>query len=59
MKVKVWVCTNKVGSKSERIIDVDVDDDMTSDERESSINEQVNEFILSGTLVEWGWKEVE
>lgn len=60
MIIKVWLRTNKVGSKIEREFDID-DDELASYEDEESrlgyIDKIVQEDILH-ELYEWGWEKV-
>lgn len=52
MKIKVWVCTNKVGSKSVREIEINDDEwnEMEESEKDDICMETMNEMI------EWGYK---
>lgn len=51
MKVRVWVCTDVVGSKTEDVIELP--DEMTEEEIEKEAYDYIMDFI------DWGYKKVE
>lgn len=57
MKLSVWACTNKVGSKSLREIEIDDEEleGMTEEEREKYIDEYCQDEMRQ--MIEWGWSE--
>lgn len=56
MKLRIWVCTDRVGSKVERTIDVDPDD-WKGDAREHDA--YVWDEIQNTSMIEWGYEEVD
>lgn len=52
MRIKVWVRTDKVGSKCEREIDIDEDDDIS----DASMEEIALQEVWS--MAEWGWEKI-
>ena len=59
MKFRVWAATNKIGSKSETVVDIDPED---IEGLEGVERDKVLEELLADTaygLYEWGWEEVE
>lgn len=50
-KIEIWVATNKVGSRSSNIIEVE--DDLTEDE----ITEMAFDEIWN--MLEWDWQEID
>ena len=59
MKFKIWVATNKVGSRMESIVEIDDEDleDLDENERCKIINDQCSEYIWD--MIEWSWEEME
>jgi hypothetical protein len=59
MKLKVWIATDKVGSKCERIVEVPDEEleDMDDQQRQEYFEEYASEEIWN--MAEWGWKEFE
>jgi len=60
MKVKVYVATNRIGSKVEEVIDVpDEDlDGLTDAERAQLVNEYAQAEVFDSGMFEWGWEPV-
>lgn len=57
MKLKVYVSTDRVGSRVEREIDIDDEDleGLDDSERQSYLEEIAKEEMFN--LFEWGWEE--
>lgn len=55
MKIKFWVCTNRVGSKVERIIEFDDEEveGMSSKEIDEYIDDQADDIFAE--MIEQGW----
>ena len=53
MKIRVWVSTNKVGSKCENVIEIDDADwaEMSDEDKEELASETKND------MMEWNWEE--
>ncbi|WP_020474451.1 DUF7167 family protein [Zavarzinella formosa] len=58
MKLKVWIATDKVGSKCERIVDVPDEEleDMNEESRQEYFEECAREEIWN--MAEFGWSIV-
>lgn len=58
MKIRVWVRTDKVGSKCEDVFEID-DEGLPGDKskRDAAIEEQALEAVWG--MSEWGWQEIE
>ena len=58
MRIKIWVSTNKVGSKCEKIISIP--DDEWEDWRDNGHEQERDEFLLEqmNDMIEWNWEEV-
>lgn len=56
MEVNVWAKTNKVGSISENVIEIDDDDlkDMSNEEKDDYIDEITWDYVREN-LIDWGW----
>ena len=57
MEIKVWVCTNRVGSKCERNVQIDDEDFEGMDEQEKEI--YIENYCQDELwdMIEWGWTE--
>lgn len=55
VKVKVWISTNKVGSKCEDTIEIDREEweSMTDDEKDDACQDAAFNHL------DWGWKVIE
>lgn len=49
-KIRVWVQTNKVGSRCETVFEV------SDDEAEEDITEQAKDHMFD--MIEWDWREL-
>lgn len=54
MKIRVWVRTNRVGSKCERVVDIDDAEwaEMSEQEREDYAKQ------IMGDMMEWNYEEL-
>lgn len=59
MKIKVYVATNRVGSKVEHEFEIDDSefDGLNETEREQLINEYAHDEVFDTGMFEWGWEE--
>lgn len=59
MKFEVYVRTNKIGSKSSTVVDVDDEDleGLTDEERTRWLDNVLIESLWE--LIDWGWKEAD
>jgi hypothetical protein len=58
-KFKIWVSTNKIGSKCERVIEIPDGEleDLDGFEREKFIEEWMMDELFASGLWEWGYDE--
>jgi hypothetical protein len=58
MKLKVWIATDKVGSKCERTVEVPDEEleGLDEQQRQEHFEEYAREEIWN--MAEWGWKEM-
>jgi len=59
MKIKVYVSTNKVGSKIERVLEIRNEDleELDEQERKQTIEAYAEEQMFE--MIEWGWEEMQ
>lgn len=54
IKIKVWAETNRVGSRNEKTLTVEVDDDATQKDIEDACDEVANDIVFE--LIEYGYE---
>lgn len=59
-KIKVWVQTNKVGSRCVRVIELDVDEEDFADDDGCTLNNHLEECAQDAKdeMIEWDWEIV-
>jgi len=55
MKIKIWVATDKVGSKTERVISLD--NKSWNEANEWERDEMIFDELVNKSLFEWGYYE--